>query len=164
MCKALVFFSQWFSHVCAWMHTSLMFHTRKWWESNVAALWEQISTGGGYAKLKKHHSYWVHIQLWKNKQKSSKWKKHIARLAPFQSTRKCKWQSAKPETHEMKQHPQAKKGQFHPNACLHYQDSYSSTVWTLYTFIKPSGMLSLVFQVDCLNLTLMTSPQDLELV
>ena len=102
--------------------------------------------------------------IMKKQTKIKQMKEHIASLAPLQSTRKCKWQSAKPETHEMKQHPQAKKGQFHPNACLHYQDSYSSTVWTLYTFIKPSGMLSLVFQVDCLNLTLMTLLQDLELV
>ena len=164
MCKALVFFSQWFSHVCAWMHTSLMFHTRKWWESNVAALWEQISAGSGYAKLQKTPFILGAYTIMKKQTKIKQMKEHIASLAPSQSTRKCGRQSAKPETHEMKQHPQAKRGQFHPNACLHYQDSYSSTVWTLNTFIKPSGMLSLVFQVDCLNLTLMTLPQDLELV
>ena len=66
----------------------------------------------------------IHIGCMYNYEKKNQAnKKHIASLAPLQSTRKCGRQSAKPETHEMKQHPHAKKGQFHPNACLHYQDN-----------------------------------------
>ena len=72
-------------------------------------------------------------------------------------------EAAKPETHEMKQPPHAKDN-FILNACTTKSKITSSTVLMLNAFIKQSDMLSLVFQVDCLNLTLMTSPQDLELV
>ena len=89
----------------------------------MAALWEQISTGAWwlYAKLQKTPFILGAYTIMKKKNQANK--KHIASLAPLQSTRKCGRQSAKPETHEMKQHPHAKKGQFHPNACLHYQDN-----------------------------------------